>query len=211
MNEIKYPDKRTFWKITSADGKTVIHDGVTEINQVTSTGQPIMNADTKCSDIFPVLPDNGELTEGKIYSYDGDMVIVRQTHVRTIYSPKDTPALFQVFRANTEGAEWIANESVIAGDTRTFNDKLYKCLQSHNTQQDWIPDKTPALWEEVITETEEKPPQWVSGDYYKYKVGTQVYNKGQIWEAINLTHTWIEPALSGNGAISWKFVKDWVE
>jgi hypothetical protein len=42
-------------------------------------------------------------------------------------------------------------------------------------------------------------------------VGTQVYNRGQIWEAINLTHTWIEPALTGNGAISWKFVKDWIE
>lgn len=71
------------------------------------------------------------------------------------------------------------------------------------------------LWIDITPvspdEPEIKPVQWVSGDYYKYKVGTQVYNKGQVWEAINLTHTWIEPALTGNGAISWKFVKDWVE
>ena len=70
----------------------------------------------------------------------------------------------------------------------------------------WI-DITP-----VDTEAPEvKPPQWNTNDYYKYSVGYQVYNKGQVWEAINTTHTWIEPALEGNGAISWKFVKDWVE
>jgi hypothetical protein len=58
---------------------------------------------------------------------------------------------------------------------------------------------------------EVKPPQWVSVDYYKYEVGTQVYDLGKVWEAINKTHTWIQPALEGNGAISWKFVKDWAE
>ncbi|MFW6326742.1 MAG: hypothetical protein ACOC2F_00360 [Bacteroidota bacterium] len=58
---------------------------------------------------------------------------------------------------------------------------------------------------------EEKPPQWVSEDYYKYSVGYQVYDSGKVWEAINETHTWIQPALTGDGSLSWKFVKDWKE
>lgn len=112
MGEISKPDKRTFWKITSADGTTVIHEGFTEIDQVTTTGQPILNHDVSVTGLFPALPSSGLMTEGEIYSHNGGMVIVRQTHERTIYSPEETPALFEVYRMNTEGAEWIANEAV---------------------------------------------------------------------------------------------------
>lgn len=56
-----------------------------------------------------------------------------------------------------------------------------------------------------------KPPQWVSENYYLYVVGYQVYDSGKVWRAKNTTHTWIQPALTGNGAISWEFVKDWIE
>lgn len=91
-----------------------------------------------------------------------------------------------------------------------------KKYMSNHPANSWMPGTLEwlNLWIDITPvspdEPEIRPVQWVSGDYYKYKVGTQVYNKGQVWEAINLTHTWIEPALSGNGAISWKYIKDWV-
>jgi len=98
-----------------------------------------------------------------------------------------------------EAKEWMpvtgAHDVYKLGEVVTKDGKKYVSNHPYNS------------WEPGTLEW--KPPQWVSGDYYKYKVGTQVYNKGQIWEAINLTHTWIEPALTGNGAISWKFIKNW--
>lgn len=41
---------------------------------------------------------------------------------------------------------WGENISVSAGDRYQYNDKLYKCVQAHTTQESWTPDLTPALW-----------------------------------------------------------------
>jgi len=45
------------------------------------------------------LPDVGkQCVKDKYYLYKGDILKCRQTHNRTIYEPKDTPALFSFFR-----------------------------------------------------------------------------------------------------------------
>lgn len=41
---------------------------------------------------------------------------------------------------------WSIGISVSVNDRYQYNNKLYKCVQSHTTQADWTPDKTPALW-----------------------------------------------------------------
>lgn len=67
--------------------------------------------------------------------------------------------------------EWKPGEAVIEGDRRQHGDLLYKCRQSHTTQEDWTPDKTPALWEVIDEEhagTQEDP--------IPYSTGMQLYN-----------------------------------
>ena len=202
--EIKYPNKRTFWKT----GGT-IHEGVTDIDQVTTTGQPNLVQSEDADLVYPPLPNSGLLLEGSIYSYNHSMIIVRQEHERTIYHPEETPNLFSVYRSNTEGADWIEQELVIKGDERTYNTKTYICIQEHQTQLTWNPELTlGVLWNEV-QQTGEQPPQWVSVNWGQYTMGYQVFDNGKIWEVIGLSHTWIQPALSDYGAISWKYVKDW--
>jgi len=152
MAEVAYPSKRTFWKAT---GMGVVHEGFTDIDQVTSTGQPMLESDTDASTIYPPLPTSGWMEEGVVYSYNRGMVIVRQPHERTIYAPEDTPALFYVYRANTEGAGWVTNEPVEKGDTRTFEGKTYQCIQPHTTQVDYTPTATlGVLWKEVPAQDE---------------------------------------------------------
>ena len=109
----------------------------------------------------------------------------------------------EVFRGQviSEGGEkWIVN------------------LNSFTTQEDWRPSTIYAqgnrtLWrkkqpdvpaEDLCTET----PDWDSNAWNDYSVGYNVKHNGAIWEAINTTHTWIAPAHSGDGAVSWKHVKD---
>ena len=43
---------------------------------------------------------------------------------------------------------WVVGEQVEPGDRRYYEPTqlLYKCRQAHNTQADWTPDKTPAMW-----------------------------------------------------------------
>jgi len=178
MNNINKPNKRTFWKVNTGSEE---HTGVTEPNQVTSTVHLIENSDN-ADIIFPTLPSSGTLTEGEIYSYQGGMVEVRQTHERTGHAPSEVPALFSVYRANTEGAEWIANEEVIRGDTRTYNGATYRCVQSHTTQEGWTPDTTPALWQEVIEQTG----SWSAG--VDYQIGDIVDYQGTNYECLQ-AHT----------------------
>lgn len=170
-----------------------------------------VNYEQKVSaNIFPPLPASGWLKEGVIYSYGNGAVMVRQPHERTVYAPELTPALFSFYRENTEGQEWIPNEPITINATRIYEGKTYKCIKPHTSQVDWTPLLTlGVLWEEV-QQQQEQPPQWVSAEYYKYVVGFEVYDSGKVWKAKNTTHTWIQPALEGNGAISWEYVKDWV-
>ena len=44
---------------------------------------------------------------------------------------------------------WAA-DTAYALDVRVrYEDKLYKCVQAHTSQEDWTPDITPALWVDV--------------------------------------------------------------
>ena len=41
---------------------------------------------------------------------------------------------------------WAPNINAIKDKRYRHGDHLYRCQQSHRTQSDWTPDKTPALW-----------------------------------------------------------------
>lgn len=179
MEEISKPDKRTFWKASFGD---LVHEGFTEVNQVTTTGLPVFEHNVGASTIFPPLPSTGTLTEGEIYSYNDNMVEVRQTHERTIYPPEDTPALFTVYRATTENMDWIANEEVVIGDTRIYNDITYKCLQSHVTQQDWTPPLTIGVLWSVVSEGN----AWAPGQ--SYIINQEVTYEGHTYKCLQ-AHT----------------------
>ena len=109
----------------------------------------------------------------------------------------------EVFRGQViseDGEKWIVN------------------LNSFITQEDWRPSTLHAqgnrtLWrkkqpdipeEDLCAET----PEWNSANWNDYSVGYKVKSGNAIWEATNTTHTWIEPAHEGDGAISWKHIKD---
>lgn len=202
MAEVSKPTKRTFWKVATGD---VEHSGYTDIDQVTTAPNSYtLTSDTDADAIFPALPSSGFLEEGKIYSYNGGMVIVRQPHERTIYPPEETPALFSVYRANTEGAEWVANEAVEKGDTRTYNGKTYQCIQPHTTQVDYTPEATlNVLWKEVPVTSDY--PVWTqpTGAHDVYQKGDRVHFptiNDPVYESLINANVW-SPTVYPSG---WK-------
>ena len=49
---------------------------------------------------------------------------------------------------------WVMDKLYTAGDRISYGGKLYRVLQTHTSQADWLPDITPALYAQV-----EKPGQ----------------------------------------------------
>lgn len=46
-------------------------------------------------------------------------------------------------------APWAADTAYSLDVRVRYNEKLYKCVQAHTSQEDWTPDITPALWVDV--------------------------------------------------------------
>lgn len=144
---------------------------------------------SKAVGITVPLPDTGGLCEvGKYYQWKGAILKCRQTHNRTIYEPKDTPALFSYFRDNSDQLEWIVGEQVEVGWMRIYNDIKYEVIQAHQTQEDWTPPATPALWKIYVD------PLIVSE--WTYPVG---YVVGQIVTYQGLTYKCLQAHTSQAG------------
>ena len=78
---------------------------------------------------------------------------------------EDALEAVELFPAWAVGTDYSVNDRV------QFGGKLYRCVQAHGSQPDWMPDVTPALWTEVANPGE--IPVW------KQPTGAQdAYNKG---------------------------------
>lgn len=73
---------------------------------------------------------------------------------------------------------WEADTAYAIGQRVRYGDKLYKCVQAHTSQGDWMPSATPALWVRVSIE---EWPEWVqpTGAHDAYAKGDKVTYKGK--------------------------------
>ena len=68
---------------------------------------------------------------------------------------------------------WAAGVAYAADTRIRYEGKLYRCVQAHTSQADWLPDSTPALYTEVAKPGE--IPVW------RQPTGAQdAYNKGDL-------------------------------
>ncbi len=90
---------------------------------------------------------------------------------------------------------WESGVEYIVGDRRQYNELLYRCVQAHTSQDDWTPDKTPALW--VRTSTEEWP-EWIQpqGAHDAYNIGDKVSHLDKHWISTVDANIW-EPSVYG--------------
>lgn len=83
-------------------------------------------------------------------THSGVTYQVRQRHfTQSDWLPSVVLALYTV--VNTEPPvddvlPWIAGETVVAGDLRSYEGVTYSCIQGHTTQTGWHPPAVPALW-----------------------------------------------------------------
>lgn len=117
--------------------------------------------------------------------------ILRRIIEETVVSLDDEKAL--------EGIElfpmWKTNHPYEVDDRVQYEDKLYKCVQSHTSQSDWMPSATPALWTRISIE---EWPEWVqpTGAQDAYALGDKVSHLEKHWISSADANVW-EPSVYG--------------
>ena len=92
---------------------------------------------------------------------------------------------------NGNGYDYLTSERV------SYNDKYYRCIQSHTSQADWTPDTAVSLWVSISDPTEEWP-EWVQpvGAQDAYAKGAKVSHKDKHWTSDVDNNVW-EPSVYG--------------
>lgn len=93
------------------------------------------------------------------------------------------------------GTAYKAETTDIPADRIRYGQTLYRCVQSHTSQDDWTPDKTPALWTVVSLD---EWPEWVqpTGAQDAYALNAKVSHKDAHWTSDYDNNTW-EPSVFG--------------
>ena len=94
---------------------------------------------------------------------------------------------------------WEIGRAYAVDDRVQYGGILYKCVQAHTSQADWMPDITPALWVAVSIE---EYPEWVqpTGAHDAYNIGDKVTHNGKTWVSDVDNNVW-EPGVYG-----WKCI-----
>lgn len=92
--------------------------------------------------------------------------------------------------------EWQPDIDVVVGQRLLYGGKLYKVVQAHHTQEDWTPDKVPALFVEIPKPGE--IPEWKqpTGAQDAYMMGDKVRHNGKVWQSNTDNNVW-EPGVFG--------------
>jgi hypothetical protein len=80
-----------------------------------------------------------------------------------------------------------------------YGGKLYRCEQSHTSQEGWEPDMTPALWTEVARPGEIPVWRQPTGAQDAYRLGDKVRYPdadGDVWSSTVDNNVW-EPSVYG--------------
>ena len=75
-------------------------------------------------------------------------------------------------------------------DIFKYEGKLYKVIQEHASQENWIPSELPALYLSMMPEN--VIPEWVqpTGAHDAYNTGDKVIFEGKVYESVIDGNTW---------------------
>lgn len=92
---------------------------------------------------------------------------------------------------------WKESKSYTVGERIRYNGILYKVLQAHTSQEDWIPDVAVSLFAKVLISYPTTIPAWEQPESTNpYKKGDKVTHNGSTWVSTVDNNVW-EPGVYG--------------
>lgn len=87
--------------------------------------------------------------------------------------------------------KWEPNIKYQVDDRVRYDNILYRCLQSHNSQESWTPIAAASLWAKVLIPNPEVIPDWEQPDSTNaYQIGDKVRFEGKIYENLINNNIW---------------------
>ena len=86
---------------------------------------------------------------------------------------------------------WVSGMTYTEGAIRQYDNDLYRCVQSHTSQDDWTPNVSASLWIKIGTRTEEFP-MWSQpvGSHDAYSSGDKVIFADKKWISTADRNVW---------------------
>lgn len=92
---------------------------------------------------------------------------------------------------------WRSGVAYVTGQRVLYRGVLYKVLQDHTSQDDWMPDAAPSLFARALIPDGEAIPEWVQPDSTNtYAKGDKVTHNGKTWVSDIDVNCW-EPGVYG--------------
>lgn len=86
---------------------------------------------------------------------------------------------------------WVSNQTYSADERVRYEGILYRCLQSHTSQDAWIPSAAPSLWAKVLIPDPDVIPEWEQPDSTNpYMTGDKVMFEGVAYESLIDNNIW---------------------
>lgn len=89
--------------------------------------------------------------------------------------------------------QWESGRAYKVDDRIRYNDTLYRVVQAHTSQADWVPENTPALFVEVALPGEIPVWKQPTGAHDTYQEGDEVYypdKDGQVYRSTVNNNSW---------------------
>ena len=87
--------------------------------------------------------------------------------------------------------KWEANIQYEKDDRVRYENVLYRCLQSHNSQESWTPLAAASLWAKVLIPNPNVIPDWEQPDSTNgYQIGDKVMFEGKTYESLINNNIW---------------------
>ena len=137
-------------------------------------------------DVLGILLEAGAITNAQASSY---RAIIEQAMQFT--TDEVALAAIPLFPVWVSGVEYTLDQRV------KYNDVLYRCISTHTSQDDWMPEVTPSLWAKVLIPDANVIPKWEQPDSTNpYMNSDKVTHNEKTWVSIVDNNVW-EPGVYG--------------
>ncbi len=87
--------------------------------------------------------------------------------------------------------KWEPNIQYEKDERVRYENILYRCLQSHNSQESWTPLAAASLWAKVLIPDPEVIPDWEQPDSTNgYQIGDKVKFENKTYESLINNNIW---------------------
>lgn len=119
------------------------------------------------------------ITKAKAIRAHLDTLIAQMTDEQAL----QTSVLFREWNGN--GVTYKVGERIV------YDDVLYKVLQEHVSQTDWVPDTSPSLFAKILIPDDNAIPEWVKPDSTNgYMTGDRVVFNQKTYVSLIDNNIW---------------------